>query len=108
MPSSACQKCALRSEEHTSELQSHDNLVCRLLLDKKHASPPPLLPLHRTPRARASSARRPADQCCADVADTAVPQWTVLVGSSWEVVVFLKEERAQELSPFSAHNPLRI
>src|SRR3954467_16007695 len=24
-----------RSEEHTSELQSHDNLVCRLLLDKK-------------------------------------------------------------------------
>src|SRR3954467_11432647 len=34
MPSSACQKCA-RSEEHTSELQSHDNLVCRLLLEKK-------------------------------------------------------------------------
>src|SRR3954465_7754129 len=25
----------LRSEEHTSELQSHDNLVCRLLLEKK-------------------------------------------------------------------------
>src|SRR6201982_4207036 len=24
----------LRSEEHTSELQSHVNLVCRLLLDK--------------------------------------------------------------------------
>src|SRR3954463_13647935 len=28
------QTCA-RSEEHTSELQSHDNLVCRLLLEKK-------------------------------------------------------------------------
>src|SRR6266511_4578328 len=26
---------ALRSEEHTSELQSRDNLVCRLLLEKK-------------------------------------------------------------------------
>src|SRR3954463_15431093 len=25
-----------RSEEHTSELQSHDNLVCRLLLEKKN------------------------------------------------------------------------
>src|SRR5260370_20380129 len=25
-----------RSEEHTSELQSHLNLVCRLLLEKKH------------------------------------------------------------------------
>src|SRR5258708_27027410 len=26
----------LRSEEHTSELQSPDHLVCRLLLEKKH------------------------------------------------------------------------
>src|SRR2546427_3836748 len=28
-------KNALRSEEHTSELQSQSNLVCRLLLEKK-------------------------------------------------------------------------
>src|SRR5260370_32525642 len=27
-----------RSEEHTSELQSHLNLVCRLLLEKKNSS----------------------------------------------------------------------
>src|SRR5574343_1585942 len=27
--------CANRSEEHTSELQSHHDLVCRLLLEKK-------------------------------------------------------------------------
>src|SRR5260221_9452178 len=27
----------LRSEEHTSELQSHSDLVCRLLLEKKRA-----------------------------------------------------------------------
>src|SRR2546430_10946843 len=27
---------ALRSEEHTSELQSQSNLVCRLLLEKKN------------------------------------------------------------------------
>src|SRR5690606_42137697 len=27
---------SLRSEEHTSELQSCENLVCRLLLEKKH------------------------------------------------------------------------
>src|SRR5258708_20243761 len=31
-----------RSEEHTSELQSPDHLVCRLLLEKKNHSP--LLP----------------------------------------------------------------
>src|SRR5690242_21526854 len=29
---------AARSEEHTSELQSHVNLVCRLLLEKKNSS----------------------------------------------------------------------
>src|SRR5260370_25312598 len=28
-----------RSEEHTSELQSHLNLVCRLLLEKKKRTP---------------------------------------------------------------------
>src|SRR5688572_32559093 len=32
----ACRaRFALRSEEHTSELQSQSNLVCRLLLEKK-------------------------------------------------------------------------
>src|SRR5260221_8582149 len=29
------QVVTLRSEEHTSELQSHSDLVCRLLLEKK-------------------------------------------------------------------------
>src|SRR5438034_2547284 len=28
-------KTTVRSEEHTSELQSHSDLVCRLLLEKK-------------------------------------------------------------------------
>src|SRR5690606_41098135 len=33
----SCAKVAfLRSEEHTSELQSRENLVCRLLLEKKN------------------------------------------------------------------------
>src|SRR2546430_6651618 len=30
-----------RSEEHTSELQSQSNLVCRLLLEKKKKNQPP-------------------------------------------------------------------
>src|SRR5438874_8400111 len=33
-----------RSEEHTSELQSRRELVCRLLLEKKKRAPPALLP----------------------------------------------------------------
>src|SRR5690606_39400804 len=34
-PGSAFDSQAQRSEEHTSELQSRENLVCRLLLEKK-------------------------------------------------------------------------
>src|SRR5258708_21192242 len=34
--------CPRRSEEHTSELQSPDHLVCRLLLEKKKITPPSL------------------------------------------------------------------
>src|SRR5256886_3964464 len=43
-----------RSEEHTSELQSQSNLVCRLLLEKKKCRRPCL---GRSPRRRL--ARRP-------------------------------------------------
>src|SRR5215204_5334826 len=32
---SCCLRTTTRSEEHTSELQSHSDLVCRLLLEKK-------------------------------------------------------------------------
>src|SRR2546430_15401247 len=44
----------IRSEEHTSELQSQSNLVCRLLLEKKKARPGsartrPTPPLRRCP-----------------------------------------------------------
>src|SRR3954464_14630911 len=71
MPSSACQTCALRSEEHTSELQSHDNLVCRLLLDKKN---------HRCP---ASCSRTSAARCGANLCWTSA---SVSVRSSaWKV-----------------------
>src|SRR5690242_21055579 len=41
-----------RSEEHTSELQSHVNLVCRLLLEKKNNNPhiqPPHNPYYELP-----------------------------------------------------------
>src|SRR3712207_7980280 len=37
---------AYRSEEHTSELQSRQYLVCRLLLEKKKHTPSPLYTCH--------------------------------------------------------------
>src|SRR5437667_2612611 len=51
-------KTSWRSEEHTSELQSHHDLVCRLLLEKKkvsQSSPLPAMksgPVDATPRRR--------------------------------------------------------
>src|SRR2546430_5928393 len=41
---SICSIASTRSEEHTSELQSQSNLVCRLLLEKKKNTPPPRSP----------------------------------------------------------------
>src|SRR2546421_5471020 len=55
-----------RSEEHTSELQSRSDLVCRLLLEKKKThSPPPARPEAR-PRRQAppSAASDVAPQVC--------------------------------------------
>src|SRR5437016_7658399 len=54
-------KCAnievnMRSEEHTSELQSLTNLVCRLLLEKKKQKHRPAL---HSPDIRSSSRKTP-------------------------------------------------
>src|SRR5688572_31115864 len=41
---SISRRTACRSEEHTSELQSQSNLVCRLLLEKKKERAEPVRP----------------------------------------------------------------
>src|SRR5205085_554103 len=63
---SAMTSVLTRSEEHTSELQSQSNLVCRLLLEKKKVCqssytspllrrpPPPTPPPHSLPTRRSS------------------------------------------------------
>src|SRR3712207_7054976 len=54
-----------RSEEHTSELQSRQYLVCRLLLEKQHLFLPPGLQLrfvNAAPPHRFSSPPQHADQ----------------------------------------------
>src|SRR2546430_13395049 len=47
-----------RSEEHTSELQSQSNLVCRLLLEKKKKNKLPPSGLHTYTRASQRTGRR--------------------------------------------------
>src|SRR5690606_41233864 len=44
-----------RSEEHTSELQSRENLVCRLLLEKKNTNPARGRAIKSTPRTTESA-----------------------------------------------------
>src|SRR5437867_8245883 len=49
-----------RSEEHTSELQSPYDLVCRLLLEKKNSEQTTARQLARPPRAGGSGTAGPA------------------------------------------------
>src|SRR5256886_11540911 len=50
--------CSMRSEEHTSELQSQSNLVCRLLLEKKKISQ------SRLSRQQYRMTQRPSSKLC--------------------------------------------
>src|SRR5260370_1446123 len=59
-----------RSEEHTSELQSHLNLVCRLLLEKKNEHRQPGPPHRPAPRGRARTRPRTADRSSGSRAST--------------------------------------
>src|ERR1022692_3380239 len=102
--------CALpiRSEEHTSELQSPCNLVCRLLLEKKQqarprcsATRPPTCPMHcccwwptRWARPRRGANRRAARarECC---------RW-------WHLGFFFNDTATTEIYTLSLHDALPI
>src|SRR3954462_15821439 len=107
MPSSACQTCALRSEEHTSELQSHDNLVCRLLLAKNqptsvrpriYVGPSP----SRTPLP--TVARAPVGA----VAQLVVPDGERAPCTAHEFRVFFRIAGTPDLHPLPLQDVLRI
>src|SRR3954466_917426 len=95
----------IRSEEHTSELQSHDNLVCRLLLEKKkHNSrrvprhplaPARALPGHTALRARGVPRRRSPPP--------AGPGGPRCVG--WGSCFFLNNTAPPKFSPFPPPAP---
>src|SRR3954465_7060294 len=106
MPSSAC-KTSARSEEHTSELQSHDNLVCRLLLEKKELFPPArkstrLNSSHTlTPYALVSVSRRPHHHPLCRHVQSACLVWSA-------VFFFLNDPATPEISPLSLPDALPI
>src|SRR5215475_15906134 len=53
--------CAPRSEEHTSELQSRENLVCRHLLEKKKNKKPRKLVAQNKNRVNTAKKMKPED-----------------------------------------------
>src|SRR2546426_3456501 len=53
-----------RSEEHTSELQSPCNLVCRLLLEKKNTPTASPRPSRASSRRSTPTSRTPSTACC--------------------------------------------
>src|SRR3954467_5777723 len=93
-----------RSEEHTSELQSHDNLVCRLLLEKKKHRPTP----HGQQRPT-SALLSPPSRCTPRPSQRCRPRsLTVASGPGWRTVsfFFLKSRAPPELSPFPPRGSL--
>src|SRR3954462_5175612 len=105
MPSSGVQTCA-RSEEHTSELQSHDNLVCRLLLEKKNALYRPLGPARRHCPTRSARPVR-SDHHPQRTAPSGLSPPTLPAGAATRsFFFFFNDPGPPEISPLPLHAPL--
>src|SRR4029077_10295617 len=81
-----------RSEEHTSELQSHLNLVCRLLLEKM-----------RVPRS--GSPREPACDCRFSSRKLIGNKGKILCS---RVLIFFNDTATTEIYTLSLHDALPI
>src|SRR3954449_5049154 len=96
----------IRSEEHTSELQSHSHLVCRLLLEKKKKPAP--RPHPTDTRLPSDSADRRCARCYLDPPyllprPTSVSSLPVAVRP---VFFFLNDRAPPEFYPLSLHAAL--
>src|SRR5450432_362852 len=96
-----------RSEEHTSELQSRSDLVCRLLLEKKKKTEPPRRTRRAGRQTRASSARSRAPATPPPLlrAAAALPSCgTCRAGPSF----FFNDPATTEIYTLSLHDALPI
>src|SRR3982750_1753006 len=97
-----------RSEEHTSELQSRSDLVCRLLLEKKKEAwlllrrtgmDPVKLPPRSTPEARADLVAASGHHVHDDFGDPGIHEL---------LVFFFNDTAPTEIYPLSLHDALPI
>src|SRR3954462_10958348 len=98
----------IRSEEHTSELQSHDNLVCRLLLEKKKSRNDEAH--HRACAARAHCAqRRRLHASRPSTTPLSSPRVTTEYDTATSVMsFFFNDTPTPEIYPLSLHDALPI
>src|SRR4029434_2780306 len=98
----------VRSEEHTSELQSHLNLVCRLLLEKKKHTPTHTH-THTKPRTHTSSSTHTQTHAYAIVHEHAhIHRTTTTTPTTHHHLFFLNNPATPEIYPLPQHDPLPI
>src|SRR3954463_1857792 len=90
----------IRSEEHTSELQSHDNLVCRLLLEKKEQREEVHGWRHRTHHPRREGRAQPAPLRASAAPGTGCAPALDASPDAPAVFFFFKDRATPEISPF--------
>src|SRR5215475_11950047 len=95
----------IRSEEHTSELQSRENLVCRLLLEKKKKKTARTSVKQTQPRLPASSPRRSRARLCRSTPSCADEAVSKLLLSSF---FFFNDTATTEIYTLSLHDALPI
>src|SRR3954467_4602137 len=97
-----------RSEEHTSELQSHDNLVCRLLLEKKkQANAARQRKSCMTHVSTHTGARCSVATCCV-LCSTLFERAPLRVQIVFLFFFFFNDPPPPEISPLSLPDPLPI
>src|SRR3954465_6488620 len=97
-----------RSEEHTSELQSHDNLVCRLLLEKNQTPPPAPAYTPRPDTPRPTTARHGPGARVRGCGDTAAAPAAGPRAVPRSRCFFLNDRAPPKLTPFPPPAALRI
>src|SRR5258708_1571856 len=103
-------RSGVRSEEHTSELQSPDHLVCRLLLEKKNPSPLLLATLTAAPSVPVRHVRTNIRSCACN--SVSMQPLSTRHTSPWPApssfLFFFNDTATTEIYTLSLHDALPI
>src|SRR4029434_2003124 len=100
--------CVCRSEEHTSELQSHLNLVCRLLLEKKKTEHSPTKHTSRAHVAQPDTSHTHALAALSARHSLSPPASAHAPPHTHTHIFFFNDPATTEIYPLSLHDALPI